>query len=63
MVSKGEKLRGWEDVLGLWDGNAIKLGGECTTINVINSLILKKLIIITKIVDMMFLLQLDFFFY
>ena len=38
MVSKGEKLRGWEDVLGVWDGNAIKLGGECTTINVINSL-------------------------
>ena len=31
---------GWGDVLGLWDGNPIKLdcGDHCTTINVINSL-------------------------
>ena len=31
---------GWEDVLGLWDGNPIKLdcGDHCTTINVMNSL-------------------------
>ena len=31
---------GWEDALGLWDRNAIKLGCDdhCTTINVINSL-------------------------
>ena len=28
---------GWEDALGVWDGNAIKLGcdGHCKTINVI----------------------------
>ena len=31
---------GWGDMLGVWDGNAIKLGCDdpCTTINVINSL-------------------------
>ena len=36
MVSKGDSL----DVLGLWDGNSIKLNCDdhCTTINVINSL-------------------------
>ena len=30
----------WGDVLGVWDGNVIKLGCDyhCTTINVINSL-------------------------
>ena len=35
---------GWEDVLGLWDGNPIKLDCDdhCTTINVINSLSNKK---------------------
>ena len=38
-VSKGDSL-GVGDVLGVWDGNAIKLdcGDHCTTINVINSL-------------------------
>ena len=40
MVSKGDSLGGLDDVLGLWDGNPIKL--DCddhgTTINVINSL-------------------------
>ena len=31
---------GWGDELGVWNGNAIKLGCDdhCTTINVINSL-------------------------
>ena len=31
------QVGGWEDVLGVWDGNAIKLGcgDHCTTINVI----------------------------
>ena len=40
MVSKGDSLRGWGDVLRLWDGNPIKLNCDdhCTTINVINSL-------------------------
>ena len=35
---------GWGNALGLWDGNAIKLGCDdhCTTINVINSLSNKK---------------------
>ena len=30
----------WGDLLGIWDGSAIKLGCDdhCTTINVINSL-------------------------
>ena len=36
---------GWGDVLGLWDGNAIKLDRDdhCTTINGINSLSNKKI--------------------
>ena len=40
MVSKGDSLGGLGDVLGLWDGNPIKLDCDdhCTTINVINSL-------------------------
>ena len=34
------QLWGWGDVLGLWDGNPIKLDYDdhCTTTNVINSL-------------------------
>ena len=34
------QVGGWVDMLGAWDGNAIKLGCDdhCTTINVINSL-------------------------
>ena len=34
------QVGGWGDVLGVWDGSAIKLGCDdhCTTINVINSL-------------------------
>ena len=37
-------LGGWEDALGLWDGNPIKLDCDdhCTTINVTNSLSNKK---------------------
>jgi len=37
MVSKGDRFGGWRDTLGVWDGNAIKLGCDdhCTTINVI----------------------------
>ena len=42
MVSKGDSLGGWGDVLGLWDGNPIKLDDHCTTTNVINSLKKKK---------------------
>ena len=41
MVSKGDSSGvGVGDVLGLWDGNPIKLDCDdhCTTINVINSL-------------------------
>ena len=40
MVSKGDSSGGGGDVLGLWDGNPIKLDCDdhCTTINVINSL-------------------------
>ena len=36
---------GWEDALGLWDGNPIKLDCDdhCTSINVINSLSNKKI--------------------
>ena len=39
-----ESLGGWGDVLGLWDGNPIKLDCDdhCTTTNVINSLSNKK---------------------
>ena len=39
MVSKGERLGGG-GMLGVWDGNVIKLGCDdhCTTTNVINSL-------------------------
>ena len=44
MVSKGDRLGGGGDALGLWDRNPIKL--DCddhgTTINVINSLSNKK---------------------
>jgi len=44
MVSRGYILGGWEDVLGLWDGNPVKL--DCddnyTIIDVINSLNNKK---------------------
>ena len=39
MVSRGDNLGGWGDVLGLWDGNPVKL--DCydhyTTTDVINS--------------------------
>ena len=39
MVSGGDSLGGWEDMLGLWDGNPVKL--DCddhyTTTDVINS--------------------------
>jgi len=40
MVSGGDSFGGWGDVLGLWDGNPIKLDCDdhCTTTNVINSL-------------------------
>ena len=40
MVSKGDRLGGGEDGLGIWDGNAIKLGCDdhFTAINLINSL-------------------------
>ena len=43
MVSNGDSLEG--DALGVWDGDAIKLGCDdhCTTIHVINSLGNKKL--------------------
>ena len=36
--SPKETVRGWEDVLGLWDGNPIKLDCDdhCTTVSVIN---------------------------
>ena len=39
------QFEGWGDVLGLWDGNRIKLDCDdhCTTINVMNSLSNKKL--------------------
>ena len=42
MVSKGDSL-GWGDMLGLWDGNPIKLdcNDHCTTTNVINFLVIK----------------------
>ena len=42
--SPEETVYEWGDVLGLWDGNSIKLGHDdhCTTINVINSLSNKK---------------------
>ena len=40
MVSKGDSLGEWRDVLGVWDGNPIKLDCDdhCTTTNAINSL-------------------------
>ena len=40
-----ETILGWQDVLGVWDGNPIKLDCDdhCTTINVINSLSNKKI--------------------
>ena len=40
MVSRGDSLGVGGDVLGLWDGNPIKLdcADHCTTTNVINSL-------------------------
>ena len=41
---QNKKVWGWGDVLGSWDGNAIKLDCDdhCTNINVINSLSNKK---------------------
>ena len=44
MVSKWDSLGEWGDALGVWDGNAIKLGCDdhCTTINVIKFTELKK---------------------
>ena len=44
MVSKGERL-GVGGMLGVWDGNVIKLGCDdhCKTINVINSMVIKKI--------------------
>ena len=43
-AGKTERPRGWEDALGLWDGNPIKLDCDdhCTTINVIDLLSNKK---------------------
>ena len=40
MVSGGDSLGVWGDVLGLWDGNPVKLDcdDQCTTTDVINSL-------------------------
>ena len=37
-------MRGWRDGLGVWDGNAVKLGCDdhCTTINVIKHIEFKK---------------------
>ena len=45
MVSKGDSLGGWEDALGLWDRNPIKMDCDdySTNINVINSLSSKKI--------------------
>ena len=39
MVSEGDSFGGGRDVLGLWDGNPVKLdcGDHYTTIDVINS--------------------------
>ena len=44
MVSKGDRMGGRGDGLGVWDGNAIKLDCDdcCTTINVIKFTELKK---------------------
>ena len=44
MVSKGDRLKGRGDGLGVWEGNAIKLGCDdyCTAINVIKVIELKK---------------------
>ena len=44
MVSKGDRLEGRGDGLGVWSGNAIKLGCDdhCTTINTIKFIELKK---------------------
>jgi len=41
MVSKGDSLGVREDVLGVWDRNALKLGCDdhCTTINVIKLIV------------------------
>ena len=41
-VSKGDSSRWWGDVLGLWDGNPIKLDCDDHYLNVINSLSNKK---------------------
>ena len=48
---------GWGDVLGLWDGNPIKLDCDdhCTTINVINSLSNKKIILEENMTYMIFI--------
>ena len=45
MVSKGDRLGGGEDALGVWDGNAIKLGCDdhCATINAIKFIEYKKI--------------------
>ena len=44
MVSRGDRFGQWEDGLGVWDGNAMKLGcGDCcTTIDVIKFIEIKK---------------------
>ena len=49
MASKGDRLaggcsvEGGRDGLGVWDGNAVKLGCDdcCTTINIIKFILLK----------------------
>ena len=37
MVTKGDRLSGGRDGLGVWDGTLVKLGCDdgCTTINII----------------------------
>ena len=44
------QFSGWEDTLGVWDGNPIKLDCDdhCTTVNVINSFNNKKIWYIHK---------------
>ena len=43
MVTRGDRLRGGRDGLGVWDGNLLKLGCDdgCTTINIIQFIELK----------------------
>ena len=45
MVSKDNRFGGWGDVLGVWDGNTIKLGcDDChTNINVIQLINVNKI--------------------